>query len=275
MYHATKWGIEGFCEALAQEIEPFGIRTILVEPGMIRTGFYDAATRMPASEAYRGGPADREPIPLDRMAVGVPAPALRRAATGCGTAGRVRRACPADGRRRGGGRPGRGAAGAVSPDVAAGAGGGPVGAAAPGHGPACSGTGCGSARCSPPAMLLPGGVKCGFRWPSCRRGRRRVRSRRRLRARAETRPPPLTGRGRPASSRRSSLPPCGRRAALRERVHVEHALAHVGRWQALRPLPRRTQEPVRSPARRCGPQPPRHRPPARHRQLPSSRLTAT
>ena len=52
MYHAAKWGIEGFYEALAQEIEPFGIRTILVEPGMSRTGFYDAATRVPASEAY-------------------------------------------------------------------------------------------------------------------------------------------------------------------------------------------------------------------------------
>ena len=45
--------------------------------------------------------------------------------------------------------------------------------------------------------------------------------------------------------------------------------------RAPRALPRHTQEPVRSPARRCGPQPPRHRPPARHRQLPSSRLTAT
>ena len=67
MYHATKWGIEGFYEALAQEIEPFGIRAILVEPGMIRTSFYDAATRVPASEPYRDGPADREPIPLDRM----------------------------------------------------------------------------------------------------------------------------------------------------------------------------------------------------------------
>ncbi len=67
MYHATKWGIEGFYEALAQEIEPFGIRAILVEPGMIRTGFYDAATRVPASEPYRDGPADGEPIPLDRM----------------------------------------------------------------------------------------------------------------------------------------------------------------------------------------------------------------
>jgi NAD(P)-dependent dehydrogenase (short-subunit alcohol dehydrogenase family) len=40
LYHAAKWGIEGFYEALAQEVEPFGIRTVLVEPGMIRTGFF-------------------------------------------------------------------------------------------------------------------------------------------------------------------------------------------------------------------------------------------
>jgi len=67
MYHATKWGIEGFYESLAAEVEPFGIRTILVEPGMIRTGFYAAATRVPVSAPYRGGPADRTPIPVEQM----------------------------------------------------------------------------------------------------------------------------------------------------------------------------------------------------------------
>jgi NAD(P)-dependent dehydrogenase (short-subunit alcohol dehydrogenase family) len=67
LYHATKWGIEGFYEALAQEVEPFGIHTTLVEPGMIRTGFYEAATRVPVSEPYQGGPADRKPIPLEQM----------------------------------------------------------------------------------------------------------------------------------------------------------------------------------------------------------------
>jgi NAD(P)-dependent dehydrogenase (short-subunit alcohol dehydrogenase family) len=67
MYHATKWGIEGFYESLAQEVEPFGIRTILVEPGMIRTSFYAAATRVPVSAPYRGGPADRTPIPVEQM----------------------------------------------------------------------------------------------------------------------------------------------------------------------------------------------------------------
>jgi NAD(P)-dependent dehydrogenase (short-subunit alcohol dehydrogenase family) len=67
MYHVTKWGVEGFYDALAAEVEPFGIRTTLVEPGMVRTGFFDAATRVPVSTPYRGGPADREPIPVEDM----------------------------------------------------------------------------------------------------------------------------------------------------------------------------------------------------------------
>jgi NAD(P)-dependent dehydrogenase (short-subunit alcohol dehydrogenase family) len=67
LYHATKWGIEGFYEALAQEVALFGIHTVLVEPGMIRTSFYEAATRVPLSEPYRGGPADRTPIPLEQI----------------------------------------------------------------------------------------------------------------------------------------------------------------------------------------------------------------
>ena len=67
MYHATKWGIEGFYEALAVEVEPFGIRTTLVEPGMIRTSFYQAATRVPASPAYQGTPVDRDPLPVEQM----------------------------------------------------------------------------------------------------------------------------------------------------------------------------------------------------------------
>ncbi|MGW4488051.1 SDR family oxidoreductase [Amycolatopsis sp. NPDC004368] len=67
LYHATKWGIEGFFDALADEVAPFGIRTTLIEPGMVRTGFFDAADRVAVSEPYRGGPADREPIPAEEM----------------------------------------------------------------------------------------------------------------------------------------------------------------------------------------------------------------
>ena len=39
MYHATKWGIEGFMESVAQEVAPFGIGMTIVEPGGARTEF--------------------------------------------------------------------------------------------------------------------------------------------------------------------------------------------------------------------------------------------
>ncbi|MFL5801679.1 MAG: SDR family oxidoreductase [Roseiflexaceae bacterium] len=39
MYHATKWGIEGFVESVAQEVASFGIGMTLVEPGGARTEF--------------------------------------------------------------------------------------------------------------------------------------------------------------------------------------------------------------------------------------------
>lgn len=38
-YNATKFGIEGFCEALSKEIAPFGIGVTIVEPGGVRTNF--------------------------------------------------------------------------------------------------------------------------------------------------------------------------------------------------------------------------------------------
>jgi NAD(P)-dependent dehydrogenase (short-subunit alcohol dehydrogenase family) len=67
IYHATKWGVEGYFETLGEEIAPFGISTVMVEPGMVRTSFYDAAERVPLSEPYRGGPADLPDIPVDEM----------------------------------------------------------------------------------------------------------------------------------------------------------------------------------------------------------------
>lgn len=67
VYHATKWGIEGFYDALAHEVEPLGIHTTLVEPGVVRTSFFDAAERIPPSEPYRGGPVDQPPPTIEEM----------------------------------------------------------------------------------------------------------------------------------------------------------------------------------------------------------------
>ena len=39
LYHATKFGIEGFCESVAQEVSQFNIGVTIVEPGGARTEF--------------------------------------------------------------------------------------------------------------------------------------------------------------------------------------------------------------------------------------------
>lgn len=40
-YHATKHALEGWSDCLRLELAPFGVRVIIVEPGLIETGFGD------------------------------------------------------------------------------------------------------------------------------------------------------------------------------------------------------------------------------------------
>ncbi|KIH99077.1 short-chain dehydrogenase [Streptomonospora alba] len=56
-YHASKWGIEGFCETVAQEIAPLGIGLTIVEPGATPTGFGGALATAPVMPEYDAGPA--------------------------------------------------------------------------------------------------------------------------------------------------------------------------------------------------------------------------
>ena len=41
IYHGTKWAVEGFTEALSFELRPFNIRVKNIEPGAIKTDFYE------------------------------------------------------------------------------------------------------------------------------------------------------------------------------------------------------------------------------------------
>jgi len=41
LYHGTKWAVEGFTESLQHEVRQFGVKMKLVEPGAIKTDFYD------------------------------------------------------------------------------------------------------------------------------------------------------------------------------------------------------------------------------------------
>jgi NAD(P)-dependent dehydrogenase (short-subunit alcohol dehydrogenase family) len=44
IYCATKFAVEGLSEALAQEVQPFGIKVTIIEPGYFRTNFLNAGS---------------------------------------------------------------------------------------------------------------------------------------------------------------------------------------------------------------------------------------
>lgn len=57
LYHATKWGIEGFVEAAAQEVAPFNIDFVIVEPGPTATNFGAGLDQAPAMAVYEATPS--------------------------------------------------------------------------------------------------------------------------------------------------------------------------------------------------------------------------
>jgi NAD(P)-dependent dehydrogenase (short-subunit alcohol dehydrogenase family) len=82
MYHAARWGIEGFMESTAKDVAPFGIDITIVEPGGARTEFrygsLRTATPMPE---YDGSPAAMTRGAGDRSRPALGDPALMAART--------------------------------------------------------------------------------------------------------------------------------------------------------------------------------------------------
>lgn len=58
LYHATKWGIEGFIESIAKDLEPFKIHFTIAEPGPTGTNFGSSLVIADAMEAYGHTPVN-------------------------------------------------------------------------------------------------------------------------------------------------------------------------------------------------------------------------
>jgi NAD(P)-dependent dehydrogenase (short-subunit alcohol dehydrogenase family) len=56
VYHATKHAVEGLSDVLRWEVAGFGVRVVIIEPGLIRTGFADAAVGSMVDELPTEGP---------------------------------------------------------------------------------------------------------------------------------------------------------------------------------------------------------------------------
>jgi NAD(P)-dependent dehydrogenase (short-subunit alcohol dehydrogenase family) len=71
LYHATKWGIEGFVEAVAQEVAPFGIDFVIAEPGPTATNFGASLVHAAPLAGYDDTPAGtvRRAIAEGRFAI--------------------------------------------------------------------------------------------------------------------------------------------------------------------------------------------------------------
>ena len=62
LYHSTKFALEGFSESLAYELEQFGIRIKIVEPGAVYTNFATTSLDMAKSDSVKDYDADLQKL---------------------------------------------------------------------------------------------------------------------------------------------------------------------------------------------------------------------
>jgi NAD(P)-dependent dehydrogenase (short-subunit alcohol dehydrogenase family) len=69
IYHASKWALEGFSQALAQEVAPFGVHVTLIEPAGFSTDWSGSSSRTAeALPAYADLHAENEQVRKTRWA---------------------------------------------------------------------------------------------------------------------------------------------------------------------------------------------------------------
>jgi len=61
LYHASKWGLEGFSDALSKEVAPFGIKVTIIEPGGFTTDWAGSSSKHATPIAAYDGIRDGRP----------------------------------------------------------------------------------------------------------------------------------------------------------------------------------------------------------------------
>ena len=67
-YNATKWGVNGFSEALRREVNGDGIKVTLIEPGVVATELTDHIPHAATKERYEGAIAAMEMLQSEDIA---------------------------------------------------------------------------------------------------------------------------------------------------------------------------------------------------------------